>query len=680
MREDRRLAAIMFTDIVGYTKLMGTDEDQAFKILSINREIHNTFLARHNGTLIKEMGDGILASFYTASDAVRCAIEIQQESKTENIKLRIGIHEGEMVFAGDDVLGDGVNVASRLEELAEEGCINISGAVYKDVKNKTGISAKFIEEKTLKNIDEPVKVYRVWCQQGKEEKKEDKSAGKDKNKTTYYLLASITIIIIATIFVLYYMPKQRINQYSLENLAEKPISIAVLPFNNLSGDPDQDFMCDGLTEEIIHYLSVIKEFDKVISRSSVMTFKDSDKTIPEIASLLNVNFILEGSYRQSGDRLRITAQLIEASNDNHLWTEIYEQPMGDIFDIQSDIAKKIASNLKGELSVGENEQLKKKPTDNLEAYNLYLKGRHFWHQRTEEDLKKSVYYFNLAIQLDSTYTLAYAGLADTYYIMAWWGWYPAHDGYSKAKDYALKALSVDNSALEVHVTLGGISAYHDYNWEDAEKKFKLAISLIPKYATAYQEYSELLDILKRNEEAREQINISLKLNPHSYIMNHLSAILYYHNADYKKAIEWSEKALAISTNNVPMLLILKCYVKLGMNNEAVEHIRNIISVDASSNNYELVNKMYQKSGIEGVIYWFINWILLNESKENFMISNYWIASLYAIIGDSGKAVEYLEKGFDLREGNLPKINNNPDFEILKTDPKFTALLTKMQLL
>jgi TolB-like protein/class 3 adenylate cyclase len=681
MSEDRRLAAIMFTDIVGYTALMGSDEEQAFKILKINREIHNTVLKRHNGTLIKEMGDGILACFSSNSDAVRCAIEIQQEAISENIKLRIGIHEGEMVFAGDDVLGDGVNVASRLEELAEEGCINISGAVYKDVKNKTGITAEFIEEKTLKNVDEPVKVYRVWCKEGKEEKKEDKLPGKDKSKTVYYLLAGIVIIIIAAIFILYYLPEQRVNQSSIENLAKKPISIAVLPFDNLSGDPDQEMMCDGLTEEIIHYLSTIKVFDKVISRSSVMTFKNSEKTIPEIANLLNVNFILEGSYRQSGDRLRITAQLIDATSDSHLWTEIYERPVGDIFDIQSDIAKKIANNLKVEISSGENAQITRKPTENFEAYNLYLRGRFFWHRRMEEDLNKSIHYFNQSLELDSTYALAYAGLADSYFIMAWWGWYPKNEGFNKGKELALKALSINNDISEAHATLGGIAAWHEWNWEEAEKEIKTAITLNPNNATAFQYYSELLDILGKDNEARDQINIALKLNPNSYTMNDLSAMYYYHNTEYQKANEESKKALEINIYSRTMLRILKSYVKVGFNQEAVEHVKNIVSIDDSINNNDLLDGIYQKSGMTGIITWFINWMLLNEQEGNYNIPsvNYYAASLYAIIGDAQNAIEYLEKGMEIGDNNMPRINNNQDFDLIRTDPRFISLLRKMRL-
>ena len=680
--QERRLAAIMFTDIVGYTALMGSDEDRAFDMLARNHVIHETLIKKHNGTLIKEVGDGTLASFPLASNAVRCAMDIQKEAKSQQIPLKIGIHEGEMVMAGDDVLGDGVNVASRLQEASKEGCITISGKVYSDIRNKAGIRTRYIGLRNLKNIDDRVKVYEVLCEEEVEEEKSarDQRSGQSSNRMPYYIIAGL-VIVIAAILIWQINPSEETTPPVIEALADKEISIAVLPFDNLSGDPDQDVMCDGLTEEIIHYLSAIKEFDKVISRSSVMTLKDSDKTIPEIASRLDVNFILEGSYRQSRDRLRITAQLIDATKDSHLWTEIYERPVGDIFDIQSDIAKKIAHNLKVELSTSENAKITKKPTDNFEAYNLYLRGRFFWHRRTEEDLNKSIHYFKKSLELDSTYALAYAGLADAYFIMAFWGWYPRNEGFTEGKELALKALSINNDISEAHATLGGITAWYEWNWEEAEKEIKTAITLNPNNATAIQYYSELLDNLGKDKEARDQINQALKLNPNSYAMNDLSAMYYYHNAEYQKSIEESNKALEINIYNHTMLRILKSYVKLGFNHEAVEHVKNIVSIDDSSNINKLSDGIYQKSGIEGIITWFINWMIYNEQKGNYNIPsvNYYSASLYAIIGDAQKTIEYLEKGMEIGESNMPRINNNQDFDFIRTDPRFITLLKKMEL-
>ena len=328
MPEDRRLAAIMFTDIVGYTKLMGENEDKAFDILKRNHIIHATLIEKHNGTLIKEVGDGTLASFPLASNAVRCAMEIQQEAKSQQIPLKIGIHEGEMVFAGADVLGDGVNVASRLQELSQEGCITISGAVQKDIKNKADINIKFIGDKKLKNVDELVKVYEVFQEGDNRTKKEVSYIA--KNKLVYYILSGI-ILVLVSIIIWQFLPTEVTTSTVFESeITEIDKSIAVLPFSNLSNDPEQEYFSDGIMEEILMHLYKIGDLE-VVSRTSAMKYKGSNKLIGEIASELGVTHILEGSVRKSEDKIRITLQLIDAINDRHLWAESYNSDLQDIF-------------------------------------------------------------------------------------------------------------------------------------------------------------------------------------------------------------------------------------------------------------------------------------------------------------------------------------------------------------
>ena len=295
--EDRRHIAVMFTDIVGYTALMGSDEDKAFDMLKRNHTIHAMLIKKHNGKLVKEIGDGTLASFPLASEAVRCAMEIQKECKEQDIPLKIGIHEGEMVFAGSDILGDSVNIASRLQEDAQKGCINISGSVYRDIKNKAGINTKFIEEKSFKNVDEPVKIYKVISEDYEKEDKTETTKTKDSQS-----------------------------------------SIAVLPFVNMSNDPDQEYFCDGMTEEIINALSHVGSI-KVIARTSAFMFKGKHKDIREIGKKLDVETLLEGSVRKAGNRLRITTQLVKVSDGSHIWSDAYNRELEDIFDLQDQITQ-----------------------------------------------------------------------------------------------------------------------------------------------------------------------------------------------------------------------------------------------------------------------------------------------------------------------------------------------------
>ena len=400
---ERRLAAIMFTDIVGYTTLMGKDEDAAFQLLRQNRMIQKVLIEKYHGTWLKEMGDGILASFHSSSNAVRCAGEIQQKAKNEKISLRIGIHEGEVVFEGGDVLGDGVNVASRLEELAASGNIIISGEVYKNIKNKTGIQAKFLEDKDLKNIDEKVKVYQVTCEE---------------------------------------IPQKKADQLKSDmNLLDKK-SIIVLPFENLSPDSENAFFADGLTEELITELCKVHGL-LVISRTSAMLFKGAKKSIPVIAREVNVKYVLEGSVRRAANHVRITAQLIDASNDTHLWAESYSGTLNDIFDLQEQLARQIVESLKGKLTPEEDQQLATRPIQDPHVYDIWLQAKQELWKFTKESIERAQDLLKNALDIVGDNALLYAGLS-----YACWAAYDFGISYKKetleeGEKYAQKSLALD---------------------------------------------------------------------------------------------------------------------------------------------------------------------------------------------------------------------------------------------
>jgi len=415
----RKLAAIMFTDIVGYTTLMGKNEDRAFEILAINRDIHNTILSRHNGTLIKEMGDGILASFHSASDAVRCAGEIQKSTEKAGIPLRVGIHQGEVVFEGGDVLGDGVNVAFRLEELADEGCIYVSGTVYNDIKNKEGIHANFVKKKTLKNVDEPVKIYNV----------------------NYDQTLSVSL-----------------SQGIPESEETDKKTIIVLPFENMSPDPDQEYFSDGLTEEIITDLSHIHDL-LVVSRNSAMTFKGSGKTTKEIAEKVKVRYVLEGSVRKAGNNLRITAQLIDGMNDVHLWAEKYSGTLDDVFDIQEKVSRSIVDSLKLKLSPKEDMKISEHLIDNLPAYEVYLRATAVSMGNTEDAFYDAIRYFQRAIDLMGDNGLLYSGMAYTYFLLMNIG-INIDENRAKVKEYAKKALTIDPEFAKVRAILAMLNIWY----------------------------------------------------------------------------------------------------------------------------------------------------------------------------------------------------------------------------
>ena len=420
MPEDRRLAAIMFTDIVGYTALMGSDEDKAFKILRKNREIQRPIIKKYRGEWLKEMGDGILASFHTASDAVRCAGEIQRATKKEGISLRIGIHEGEVVFEDGDVLGDGVNVASRLEELAEEGSIYVSGSVYKDIKNKSGITAAFIEEKELKNVEEPVKVYSVKCEEHVKDDLQSVLSNKSKKKPLYYITGILLLIIIASVSI-WYLSNKKQSKVETTNIDR---SVAVLAFDDQSPNGDQEWLGDGVADEILNVLTKVEGL-RVIGKTSSFSFKGKDATIKEIGEKLNVNTVLEGSVIKIDDQLRITAQLIDVDSEAHIWSDKYDRDATDILDIIDEVAQNIVDSLISELSIEKAGEIKATYQPNPEAYEYFLKANHIGREKGKRRDNADDFFliremYLKAISIDPDYVDAIVGLSDLYDYRAWY--------------------------------------------------------------------------------------------------------------------------------------------------------------------------------------------------------------------------------------------------------------------
>src|SRR5688572_20832772 len=350
MPQSRQLAAIMFTDIVGYTALMGEDEQKAFELLRKKGQIQQPAIERFGGKWIKEIGDAVLASFFTVTDAVQCAISVQQScNNIPDLKLRIGIHLGEVVFENNDVFGDGVNIASRLQALAPVGCIWISEAVYNTIVNKKNIQAKFVREEMLKNVKGPMRIYEVLP------------------STTSGLTSSGSNLTVSE-------QQFSLNKATVKTIPEK--SIAVLPFVNMSNDPEQEYFSDGMAEEILTSLSHLKDL-KVAGRTSSFQFKGKNIDLQEVGEKLHVRTVLEGSVRKQGNRLRITAQLINVEDGYHIWSEKYDRNMDDIFAIQDEIALAITEQLKITLLEKEREKITKPSTHNAEAYELYLKARFY---------------------------------------------------------------------------------------------------------------------------------------------------------------------------------------------------------------------------------------------------------------------------------------------------------------
>jgi len=486
----------------------------------------------------------------------------------------------------------------------------------------------------------------------------------NKTKIIAGSIVALTLIVLCCLFI----PKLFISKEKLEK------SIAVLPFRNLSNDTTQLYFSDGIVEAILNYLSKVGEL-KVISSTSTKRYRDTELSIKEIARELGVASILEGSVQKSGNNVRITAQLIEAKTDMHLWSEIYDKDISDIFAIQSEVAQNVAKELKATLTSVEKEQINIYQTLNPDAYSLYLQGRFNIENRTEDGFRKSIEYFEKAISADPDYALAYAGLADAYFLLPWYSQMPWKEGYAKSKEYVNKALGIDKNLAEAHTVLGTLLCWNDWKWEEARKELQLAGELSPNFIPAHSYYSELLDILRENSEARKQINITLELDPFFPMMHSLSGAYYFKESKYRESLDEYKVLQELNPGSNYALGLFYNYIKLDEDLKAVEALQKVLLRDTlTAKNATLAKSIYEKSGINGVLNWLVE-LALNRSVPD----PYELATRYASIGKKEEALYWLEKYFDTQPVDLPRINNRPQLEILRSEPRFQAMIKKLGL-
>src|SRR5216117_3367626 len=438
----------MFTDLVGFTALSQRNESVALSILDEQRELLRPVFIRHDGREVKTIGDAFLVEFPSALSAVKCAYEIQKTTKEFNnslpeerrVHLRIGIHLGDVVESQGDISGDAVNVASRIESLADSGGVCLTRQVYDQVQNKFELPLRSLGTRLLKNVSSSMEVYKMvmpWD---------------------------------ATVAAL-----------SGRRDASR---IPILPFANISPDPADEYFSDGMTDELIAVLSKIGGL-RVVARTSVMRFKGEKATANRIGQEVKVGSLIEGSVRKSKNQVRITVQLVDTENEEQLWIETYNRNLQDIFSVQSDIAQQVAKALEVRLGVRENSAIRREQTQNPEAYSFYLKGRHRWNLRSENEINRAIKYFEEAIGKDPRYALAYAGLADCYSILGYYGYRRASVVSPRAKDLAEKALSLHENLAEPHASLGQVLMNYYFDWKRSGSELDRALELNPSYATAH---------------------------------------------------------------------------------------------------------------------------------------------------------------------------------------------------
>lgn len=514
-RIQRRLAAILAVDAVGYSRLMGGDEAGTLAYLkSVFTDLIRPMLIKHEGRIVKEMGDGLLVEFASVVEAVQCAVETQGKlnekdaDKPENqrLKFRMGVNLGDIIVEGDDIFGDGVNIAARLERLAEPGGVVVSGDAYRQVENKLDLAFEDMGERQLKNIDQAVRVYRV-----------EPSTRSDKH-------------------------------ISVGELFTRP-ALAVLPLVNMSGDADQEYFADGLTEDIITALSNCRSFP-VIARNSIFTYKGRSADVRAIAADLGARYVLEGSIRRGGERIRINAQLIDANTGHHVWAEKFDRTIEDIFELQDEITQKIAATVAPELERAERRRAASHTPD-PNAWDHYQRGMSFFYQGTKEDNARSRECFQRAIDVDPSYSRAHAGLALSYHDeVGVWQVSERDEMLAESLAAAERSVKLDETDSYAHTMLGNTHmrmSQHDLGIAHTRR----AIALNPSNALAYIILGNALTYSGQPEEGISSIETGLRLNPlepnsHFYVCMLARAYLTARNNE--KAAKFARDAINLHSS------------------------------------------------------------------------------------------------------------------------------------
>ena len=637
----RQLAAVMFTDMVGFTALMQKDEKKAKRNRDRQREVLEKYIFEHLGKIIQYYGDGTLSIFGSAIKSVECAIKIQQELQKEpKIPLRMGIHLGDIVYEDDGAYGDGLNVASRIESLSVAGAVLFSDKIHDEIKNHPELTNKSLGKFELKNVKRPVEIFAL-ANEGLTVPKSGELKGKGKKA---------------------------------EN------SVAVLPFVNMSADPENEYFSDGVSEELINALTKVEGL-LVTSRTSSFAFKERDHDIRDIGSRLDVKTILEGSVRKAGDKVRITAQLINTTDGYHFWSEVYDRKLEDIFEVQDEISRKIVNKLKEELiSEKVTKPLVKPYTKNLEAYNLYLKGRFYFHKWIPKEAFKAMDYFNQAIAIEPDYPLPYTGLTGCYCFLGAIGASPSKIAYPKAKEYALKSLELDDNLADSHLSLGIVKMFFDWDWEGARKSYEKAIELNPNLAEAHQFYAWFLKITNRTDKAIREAEEAHLLDPLSLPINDTLGDIYLNVGRLDLAIEQYKKTLELDPGFKLSLFGLGwAYWEKGEKDKAFEMFEKFKGIKSyDSKGVAFLGYMYARTGNEEKANEYLEKLKEIEKSENKIQSLIDFAIIYSGLKDYDRVFYYFERAVEEREGGLIFVLNRPWGEVHK-DPRFKKLISKMGL-
>jgi len=614
-----QILAILFSDIVGYSKLMGENESLALSLLKKNREIHVRYSSKYHGKIIKEIGDGTLVVFSEVENAINYAQEIIKDSdKIPDLKLSIGIHIGEVHKEGNDVFGDGVNIASRIQHVARKNQILVSEVVYNNLSNR-GYSFRYIGKYQLKNIKHPVKCYAL--------------KGEGLNSFQYYPSKHIWKVAVGAIVILiilglwYFVPFPKFKKPDV-------YSIAVLPFENITAQAENDYFCNGIMEDILTQLSYISDL-QVTSRTSSMKFQNATMGIPDIARQLGVNFILEGSVRKDLSSVLVTVQLIDARDDSHLWSGRYikELSMNNIWEIQNEIAKQVARNLEIKIIPVDFKTLNPKPTDDYLAYDFYLKGREYYRRFYPEDNEIAIRLFKKALTIDTSYALAYAGLADAYAQKV------LRFGYGKvmldsAEYFAKLSILHDETLPEGYKTLGLIERTKN-NMDLAISYTQKAVKINPNFTDAISNLGFYMVNIGQFSDGMTYFQKGITLNPRDPEPLNYMAILYYYIGDHEKAKDYFTRSMEIEPDNRFALLSYLLCLEAQQDWEAYASFSDrVLSYTQDTSTWHLNQGMlsYHRLDYQQALYHF-------ERIEDTLR----VIDCYIKLGDTLRAFRILEK-------------------------------------
>ncbi|OQP56838.1 hypothetical protein A3860_09650 [Niastella vici] len=656
MPQHRQLAAILFTDIEGYTAIMQQSEQKALIIKDRHREILQLEHQQFNGRIIQYYGDGTLSIFPSVVEAVQCALSMQQKFlQLPQVPVRMGLHIGDIISDEDFIFGDGVNLASRIESLGVAGSVLISDTANDELHNHPELKTVSAGVYQLKNVKRPVEVFALDHEYLVKPPRNSLKGKTEEEKVPEY------------------ETRKRSDTKSI------PLkSIAVLPFVNMSNDPDQEYFSDGIAEEIINSLTHLKDLN-VAGRTSSFQFKGKNIDLHELGEKLSVHTVLVGSVRKQGNRLRITTQLINIENGYQLWSEKYDREMDDVFAIQDDIALSITKKLKLTLLKKDRDLMTKSYTQNTEAYELYLKGR-FYLARRGASVITSIQCFQKAIAIDPGFALAHAGYADANLLIASYGLLPPRQAMAQAKLSAERALELDPSLCEPYCSLGYYYTCFEWNWPEARKNFLRSIEINPRYAEGHYRYgwNYLTCVEGKFEEAEKHGKTGITLEPLNSICYASYALILHCAGKFKEALAVCKKGIELDANS------FLCHVTAGKTQIALQKYEEAIS------SFESAMKLSNRHSftVHGFIWTYCITgrtdkarVLMNELKERSQseyVANTLTAISAAYLNDLDEAFDYLEKAYDDRDPILVMLKYEQWVPAtLRADPRFQLFLDRI---